>query len=87
MQPGDTGELLVRGDGNCIGYWNDPEATAQLFRDGWLHSGDLASQDEDGFLWFQGRLKQIIIRGGSNISRRRWKMPCISTRPSSKPES
>jgi len=68
VQPGDTGELLVLSDGNCIGYWNDPEATAQLFRDGWLNSGDMASQDEDGYLWFQGRLKQIIIRGGSNIS-------------------
>lgn len=68
VQPGDTGELLVLSDGNCIGYWNDPEAAAQLFRDGWLRSGDMASQDEDGYLWFKGRLKQIIIRGGSNIS-------------------
>jgi long-chain acyl-CoA synthetase len=68
VEPGDIGELVVRSEGNCIGYWNDPEATAQAFDQGWLHTGDLASRDEDGYLWFQGRLKQIIVRGGSNIS-------------------
>ena len=65
---GETGEILVRGPANCIGYWNDPDATARLFEDGWLHTGDLASCDEDGYYWFKGRLKQIIIRGGSNVS-------------------
>ena len=68
VEPGEVGELVVRSEGNCIGYWNDPEATAQLFEGGWLHTGDLASRDGEGYLWFQGRLKQIIIRGGSNIS-------------------
>jgi long-chain acyl-CoA synthetase len=68
LEPGYVGELLVRSEGNCIGYWNDPEAPAQLFKCGWLHTGDLASCDGDGDLWFQRRLKQIIIRGGSNIS-------------------
>jgi long-chain acyl-CoA synthetase len=68
QEPGDPGELVVRSEGNCTGYWNDPEATAQLFEGGWLHTGDHASRGEDGYLWFHGRLKQIIIRGGSNIS-------------------
>lgn len=65
---GSVGEMVIRSPGSCIGYWNDPDATAQLFEGGWLHTGDLASRDQDGFLWFKGRLKQIIIRGGSNIS-------------------
>jgi acyl-CoA synthetase (AMP-forming)/AMP-acid ligase II len=64
----ETGEMLVRSPANCGGYWNDPEATAQLFTGGWLHTGDLAARDEDGYYWFKGRLKQLIIRGGSNIS-------------------
>jgi long-chain acyl-CoA synthetase len=66
--PGETGEILVRSPANCVGYWNDPPATAGLFTDGWMHTGDLASCDEDGYYWFKGRLKQLIIRGGSNIS-------------------
>jgi len=65
---GETGEILVRSAANCVGYWNDPAATACLFTDGWLHTGDLAGRDKDGYYWFKGRLKQIIIRGGSNIS-------------------
>ena len=65
---GETGEILVRSSANCAGYWNDPTATSYLFDDGWLHSGDLASRDNDGYYWFKGRLKQLIIRGGSNIS-------------------
>lgn len=65
---GETGEILVRSPANCVGYWNDPAATNSLFEDGWLHTGDLASRDEDGYYWFKGRLKQLIIRGGSNIS-------------------
>jgi long-chain acyl-CoA synthetase len=50
------------------GYWNDPEATAAVVRDGWFHTGDLARCDAEGYYWFSGRAKQIIIRGGSNIS-------------------
>ncbi len=68
VEAGSVGELLVRSAASCIGYWNDPDATARLFEGGWLHTGDLARRDEDGYYWFQGRLKQIIIRGGSNIS-------------------
>jgi long-chain acyl-CoA synthetase len=65
---GETGEILVRSPASCVGYWNDPAATTCLFDDGWLRTGDLASCDEDGYYWFKGRLKQLIIRGGSNIS-------------------
>jgi long-chain acyl-CoA synthetase len=68
VEPGDIGEIVVCSPANCIGYWSDTEATARLFEGGWLHTGDLASRDADGYYWFKGRLKQIIIRGGSNIS-------------------
>jgi long-chain acyl-CoA synthetase len=66
---GETGEILARSPGNCVGYWNDPEATrSALEEDGWLHTGDLASRDADGYYWFRGRKKEIVIRAGSNIS-------------------
>lgn len=65
---GAAGEIIARAPNNCIGYWNDPAATAGLLRDGWLCTGDLAERDSDGYYWFRGRLKQIIIRAGSNIS-------------------
>lgn len=65
---GETGELAVRSPANCSGYWNDPVATAQLLRGNWLHTGDLMRRDAEGYYWFRGRKKQIIVRGGSNIS-------------------
>lgn len=65
---GETGELLVRSRAMLVGYWNDPEATAEAIRDGWMHTGDLVRVDEDGYYWFVSRKKEIIIRGGSNIS-------------------
>ena len=65
---GETGELLVRSLGVCIGYWNDPDSARGALKDGWLHTGDLASCDADGYYWFRGRKKEIIIRAGSNIS-------------------
>lgn len=65
---GETGEIAVRYPGNCIGYWNDPQGTEALLRNGWLHTGDMASRDSGGYYWFQGRKKEIIIRCGSNIS-------------------
>jgi long-chain acyl-CoA synthetase len=68
VEPGSLGEVVLRSRASCVGYWNNPEATAHLFEGGWLHTGDLASLDEDGYLWFKGRLKQIIVCGGSNIS-------------------
>src|SRR5260370_22985103 len=57
-----------KGPANCVGYWDDRRATAATFDDGWLRTGDLLRRDADGFFWFEGRVKEIIIRGGSNIS-------------------
>jgi acyl-CoA synthetase (AMP-forming)/AMP-acid ligase II len=68
VPPGEAGEILVQSQAATIGYWNDPEATAAAFHEGWLRTGDLARVDESGYYWFVGRKKEIIIRGGSNIS-------------------
>lgn len=65
---GEVGEILVETPSATTDYWNNDAATAELFRDGWLHSGDLARRDEDGYLWFVGRKKLMIVRRGSNIS-------------------
>jgi acyl-CoA synthetase (AMP-forming)/AMP-acid ligase II len=65
------GEIAQRGPGVMLGYWRDPERTAELFDEqGWCHSGDLGRVDEDGYLRVTGRLKDLIIRGGVNISAR-----------------
>lgn len=66
--PGEPGEILIRGPGRMLGYWNNPEATAEAIRDGWLHTGDLGMLDEQGLLTFVDRMKDIIISGGLNIS-------------------
>lgn len=68
VAPGETGEILVRGSSLTIGYWSDPGATRAAMGSGWLHTGDLGARDADGFLWFKGRKKEVIIRAGSNIS-------------------
>lgn len=65
---GEVGEVLVRSEAVMLGYWNNPVATAEILRDGWLYTGDLARCDRDGYYWFVGRSKEIIIRGGSNIA-------------------
>lgn len=65
---GSTGELLIRSRAMMVGYWNDPAATAEVLRGGWMHTGDLARCDEDGYYWLVSRKKEIIIRGGSNVS-------------------
>jgi acyl-CoA synthetase (AMP-forming)/AMP-acid ligase II len=67
LPPREIGELVVRNPGREREYFNDPEATASMWRDGWLHSGDLAYLDEDGFLYIVGRQKDVIIRGGNNV--------------------
>jgi fatty-acyl-CoA synthase len=65
---GEVGELCARGYSVMRGYFNDPGATAHAIdRDSWLHTGDLASMDEQGFCSIRGRLKDMIIRGGENI--------------------
>jgi fatty-acyl-CoA synthase len=64
---GQPGEYCSRGPGVMLGYWNQPQATAAAIRDGWMHSGDLATIDEQGRVRIVGRLKDMIIRGGENI--------------------
>jgi acyl-CoA synthetase (AMP-forming)/AMP-acid ligase II len=65
--PGEAGEVTVRGRHNMREYWNHPEATAETLKDGWLHTGDMAVMDEDGFLYIQDRIKDMIISGGENV--------------------
>jgi acyl-CoA synthetase (AMP-forming)/AMP-acid ligase II len=65
--PGEMGEVLVRGAHVMKGYWNRPEATAETIREGWLHTGDLATIDADGFVYIADRKKDMIISGGENI--------------------
>lgn len=62
-----VGEILARGPGVMQGYWNDPEQTAAALRDGWVHTGDGAFMDEDGFLFIEDRLKDMIVSGGENV--------------------
>jgi long-chain acyl-CoA synthetase len=63
----DSGEIVTRSDCVMAGYWNNPEATAQALRGGWLHTGDIGRMDEQGFLTILDRSKDMIISGGSNI--------------------
>jgi acyl-CoA synthetase (AMP-forming)/AMP-acid ligase II len=65
--PDGVGELLVRGPNIVAGYWNKPEATADAFVDGWLHTGDLARIDENGLIYIVDRAKDMINRGGENV--------------------
>jgi acyl-CoA synthetase (AMP-forming)/AMP-acid ligase II len=66
--PGDNaGELLIRGPNVAKGYWNKPEATARTFVDGWLHSGDVARIDDEGFVTIVDRIKDMVNRGGENV--------------------
>ena len=68
VPPGETGELLARGYNVMQGYWNDPELTAESIDvAGWMHTGDLATMDEEGFCNIVGRVKDMVIRGGENI--------------------
>jgi long-chain acyl-CoA synthetase len=67
LPPGETGEVLVRGDVVMRGYWENPAASAETLRNGWLHTGDLGCLDADGFLTLRDRSKDVIISGGSNI--------------------
>jgi acyl-coenzyme A synthetase/AMP-(fatty) acid ligase len=64
---GQPGRLWIKAPSNMIGYWNRPDATAETIQDGWLDTGDVMRVDEDGYLWFEGRKKQIIVHDGSNI--------------------
>jgi acyl-CoA synthetase (AMP-forming)/AMP-acid ligase II len=63
----EVGEVLVRPPGKQREYFRDPDASAQIWKDGWLHTGDLGKLDADGYLYIVGRIKDMIIRGGHNI--------------------
>ena len=67
LPPGMPGEVAVRGDVVMAGYWNNPQATAETLRGGWLHTGDVGVMDEEGFLTLKDRLHDMIISGGTNI--------------------
>lgn len=64
---GEVGELVIKGDHVMRGYFRQPEETAEVLKDGWFHTGDLATRDEDGFYTIVGRKKNVIIRGGINV--------------------
>lgn len=64
---GEIGEVICRSDVTMSGYWNNPEASAQALRNGWLWTGDVGMFDEDGFLTLKDRSKDLIISGGTNI--------------------
>lgn len=67
VAPGEPGEVIIRAPHNMVGYWNQPEATAETIRDGWLHTGDIALVDADGFLTIHDRVKDMLISGGENV--------------------
>ena len=67
LGPGQTGEVLIRGPIIMAGYWDNPEATANTIRDGWLHTGDVGHLDDDGYLFITDRAKDMLIRGGENV--------------------
>jgi long-chain acyl-CoA synthetase len=70
LPTGQSGEICTRGPNIMTGYWNDPEATAAMLRNGWLHTGDVGHLDADGYLYITDRMKDIIIKGAENISPR-----------------
>jgi fatty-acyl-CoA synthase len=67
VPPGEVGEIVYRGPSVMAGYWQNPPATADAFRGGWFHSGDLVRADEEGFLFVVDRKKDMIITGGENV--------------------
>ena len=67
LGPDEDGEICIKGVSNMRCYWNQPEETAKVLHDGWMHTGDLGHIDSEGFLFITGRAKDIVIRGGENI--------------------
>ena len=67
VAPGDVGELIVKGDGVMQCYYKNPEATAEVLKDGWLFTGDMARVDEEGFIYLVDRKKDVVISGGENL--------------------
>jgi acyl-CoA synthetase (AMP-forming)/AMP-acid ligase II len=67
VQSGEVGEIVAKGPNIMVGYWNNPQATAEAVRDGWLYTGDLATVDEEGYVYIVDRKKDMIITGGENV--------------------
>ncbi len=67
VPPDTPGELICQGNHIMVGYWNRPEATAATIVDGWLHTGDIAVLDKDGYVYISDRIKDMIISGGENV--------------------
>jgi len=67
VKPGEVGEIIQRGDDTMLGYWKDPALTAETIKDGWLHTRDMATVDEDGYIYIVDRKSDMIISGGFNI--------------------
>jgi long-chain acyl-CoA synthetase len=67
VEPGEVGEIVIRGHNIMKGYWQRPDATEEAMRGGWFHSGDMARTDEDGYFYIVDRKKDLIIRGGYNV--------------------
>jgi long-chain acyl-CoA synthetase len=67
VRPGDVGEIVIRGHNVMKGYWKRPDATEEVMRGGWFHTGDMARMDEDGYFFIVDRKKDMILRGGYNV--------------------
>lgn len=67
VKPGEIGEIVARGKNVMMGYWKQPEITARTLRAGWLHTGDMATVDEDGYVYLMDRKADMIITGGENV--------------------
>jgi long-chain acyl-CoA synthetase len=67
IRPGERGELIIKGPGVMKGYLNRPEETRETIKNGWLYTGDIASMDEDGYIYIVDRKKDLVIRGGYNV--------------------
>ena len=67
LPPGEIGEIVCRGPQLMMEYWNRPEATAEVMRNGWLHTGDIGRMDEDGFYYLLDRKHDLLISGGYNV--------------------
>jgi long-chain acyl-CoA synthetase len=67
VKPGEVGEIICKGPNIMVGYWNKPQETAEALRDGWLYTGDLATVDEEAYIYIVDRKKDMIITGGENV--------------------
>jgi long-chain acyl-CoA synthetase len=67
VKPGEAGEIIARGPNIMKGYWKRPDATAEALRDGWMHTGDVATVDDQNYIFIVDRAKDMIISGGENI--------------------